>query len=748
MKNIKRIFYICTLIAACASGLSAQVTAILTQPKGCENNGMIELEIEGDGPFTIDWTTLESSGGFSPHPVEVAHEEWNNQTKIGDLPPGQYCVTVKNAKCCEAKQCFWLEKEGGNLKVAYKKNVSSCSGKPAPAADGEIYIEIPPKYQESDYDFKWTYKDYPNWVISTKKDLVGVQAETYVLTAYNKITGCEEILEVKLCCCPSFDEDGKLVILSNDELKNACDITANNMTVDAKATPPTGKGATNGSIVLTIKGAGSDPIYYRWRSSTGKEYFTKDIKNLPSGDYCYTVTNGCQTIKDCVPIYVCEEKPLKVTATLVKPCDEYMTVSPKNASGTIELVVTGGATPYKYIWNNGSTSPKNGNLKTGTYTVTITDKGGCTLAQTYILDKGLIIKEASSDPCGYNIFCENKKRPVFFENAKINIFVDDFDCRKLNIVCSATKKTLDVVNNPNPGLSKEEISDNCIVTAQCPNGVTVVTGFDSFNSTLLTGSDPSCSCVKCLRVDYCTRFGDVTKVIRKINIQPQKGKIFVAQNCASGCAQEVLCDGQFVDAFCVTCATGKDPDKFKIKYETNMTIGDLFKAQFSNKDAIFTEEDRLLFPEGVNAYTTLSEFEKISEDVEKRIKENPVSFDVLDLRDYTPTQCEKLDCHYSLVDNLGNDVLEKKVKDVTKISEINVYPNPTDGLLNIEIPYKQYPKSSIKLINALGQVVYKKDCTEESSIKIDMSQLTNGAYNVLINDCNNATIFTKVIVKD
>ena len=113
MKNIKRIFYICTLIAACVSGLSAQVTATLTQPKGCENNGMIELEIEGDGPFTIDWTTLENDG-FSPHPVEVAHEEWNNQTKITDLPPGQYCVTVKNAKCCEAKQCFWLEKEGNS----------------------------------------------------------------------------------------------------------------------------------------------------------------------------------------------------------------------------------------------------------------------------------------------------------------------------------------------------------------------------------------------------------------------------------------------------------------------------------------------------------------------------------------------------------------------------------------------------------------------------------------------------------
>ena len=595
MKNIKIIFYICTLIAALASSLSAQVTATLTQPKGCENNGMIELQIEGEGPFTIDWTTLEF-GGSTPQPTEVAHEEWNNQTKITDLAPGQYCVTVKNAKCCEAKQCFWLEKEGGSVKVAYKKNVSTCSGKPTLAIDGEIYIEIPSKYQESDYDFKWTYKDYPNWVISTKKDLVGVQAETYVLTAYNKITGCEEIIEVKLCCCPSFDENGKLVILSDDELKNACDITANNMTVDAKATPPTGKGATNGSIVLTIKGAGSDPMYYRWRSNTGKEYFTKDIKNLPSGDYCYTVTNGCQTIKDCVPIYVCEEKPMIITPKIAKPCD-YGEFKDK---GAIELTIGGGqnATPYKFIWKNGATTQSLSKLVAGEYCVTVTDKAGCTANQCVKVENQKY--EYKRVGCTDYHYCDGvevaKKDWGSFQA------YDPFDCRYLNTYCNDKPTT--PISSKFIGTKYVTNGASCILDEVCGNGKTYKTHF----GTPYEGLTDDCFYVKGCRFPSINKYYEYSKVNKL-----QKATIVALPNPDSPngfCKYEEYCNnvlifeyqGDYAGSPCQKGNFSADDINALLNNQNNGSSTNLYDGQPNLSEKVSIEKTTKRFEDAIKTY--------------------------------------------------------------------------------------------------------------------------------------------------
>ena len=759
MKNIKRIFYICTLIVSCVSGLSAQVTATLTQPKGCENNGMIELQIEGEGPFTIDWTTVETIGGFSLQMVHVAHEEWNNQTKITDLPPGLYCVTVKNAKCCEAKQCFWLEKEGGSVKVDYIKNASTCNGgvKQSPDQDGEIHIAIPPNYKESDYDFTWVLKEAPNNVISNKKDLFNVQViYTYVLTAYNKISGCEETLEVKLCCCGSaLDAQGNPIELTGKALELYCASnnpigTDPNINVTVKATPPTTIGASNGSIVLTVTGGGANPTYYyKWKETkSGKEFYTKDISGLPSGDYCYTVTNGCQTIKDCVPIYVCEEKPMKVTATLVKPCDELVTQY-KGTYGSITIKVSGGATPYKYKWDNGKTTASISTLKSGTYCVTITDKGGCTTKQCFKLENGKSEVSTSTAYCKTVTTCDGN-----LVNTVLGLpdchFDDPLDCAHQRCYCTLNGKVMSSTFFP---FDKLDFDANCNLFGYCnfPNdfGSTkslLEQGFKSQKDKFIQSGN--CICGTCGTISVCTFFSasgefEIPGSFTPSSSPPKNGpkkKASVGSQCSPDCEIDIFCGSSPFPAatLCTTC--GNVSADFNVGFAdwTTLTVGDLIVSLERDKKKEEKGNTRYVIPNEANLYTTLPEYNKIME----KMNEHPdafVSGHSVDISEYKALPCENT-C------KAGTTISNKKANGT--ITEINIYPNPTDGLLNIEIPYKQYPKSSIKLINALGQVTYKKDCTEESSIKIDMSQLTNGTYNVLINDCNNATIFTKVIVKD
>ena len=60
------------------------------------------------------------------------------------------------------------------------------------------------------------------------------------------------------------------------------------------------------------------------------------------------------------------------------------------------------------------------------------------------------------------------------------------------------------------------------------------------------------------------------------------------------------------------------------------------------------------------------------------------------------------------------------------LNEIFVYPNPTNDILNITIPSKNYNKISI--INSLGQIVYSKNIIYLQDIKIDFSNKKSGIY--------------------
>ena len=56
--------------------------------------------------------------------------------------------------------------------------------------------------------------------------------------------------------------------------------------------------------------------------------------------------------------------------------------------GTATAQVTGGTAPYSYLWSNGATTGSISNLCTGTYTVEVTDAGGCTFIAQGIVQSG------------------------------------------------------------------------------------------------------------------------------------------------------------------------------------------------------------------------------------------------------------------------------------------------------------------------------------------------------------------------
>ena len=138
-------------------------------------------------------------------------------------------------------------------------------------------------------------------------------------------------------------------------------------------------GFSDGSISTTLSG-GTAPYSFFWLGPNGYYATTQDIQNLISGTYTYYVTdaNGCDVL---FSIVVAEGQltPLQVNA-ITSDIDCF-----GNNSGSIDLTVSDGATPYSFIWSNGSTTEDLSNLSAGTYTVVVTDAAGQSYTSSYTI---------------------------------------------------------------------------------------------------------------------------------------------------------------------------------------------------------------------------------------------------------------------------------------------------------------------------------------------------------------------------
>ena len=80
-----------------------------------------------------------------------------------------------------------------------------------------------------------------------------------------------------------------------------------------------------------------------------------------------------------------------------------------NCDGFIGAIVSGGASPYTYLWNNDSTLTNDTiiNLCEGNYFVNITDNNGCTEEKTYVIEEPQQLSSTSAIPTtnGFAISC-------------------------------------------------------------------------------------------------------------------------------------------------------------------------------------------------------------------------------------------------------------------------------------------------------------------------------------------------------
>ena len=132
-------------------------------------------------------------------------------------------------------------------------------------------------------------------------------------------------------------------------------------------------GASTGSATVEASG-GTGPYEYLWDDVGAQE--TATAIGLTSGTYHVTITDahGCTAT---ATVIITQSDATVATGTQAN-------VSCKGgANGSIDLSVTGGSGSYTYLWNdNVTTDQDRTGLTAGTYSVTVTDIGGCTVTGT------------------------------------------------------------------------------------------------------------------------------------------------------------------------------------------------------------------------------------------------------------------------------------------------------------------------------------------------------------------------------
>ena len=203
----------------------------------------------------------------------------------------------------------------------------------------------------------------------------GIPAATFTKTTANlpKGTFCWTPTSADVSATPrSFT----VTVRDNACPNNAVQIFSYNITVTGLAATTTSvnaacSGSSTGSANVAPTG-GTAPYTYIWSNGST----AKTAANLVAGTYTVTVNDAgnCSVTK---------------TFSITQPTAAVLTATTTDANcfgaanGSIAATLTGGSTPYTYIWSNGKTTATNSAVAAGTYSLTVTDANGCSTSKTF-----------------------------------------------------------------------------------------------------------------------------------------------------------------------------------------------------------------------------------------------------------------------------------------------------------------------------------------------------------------------------
>jgi hypothetical protein len=291
------------------------------------SNGSISVEpVFGCEPYTYNW--LPAAG---------------NGPELNGLPPGNYLLTITDGSGRQILDTLSVSSAPTPELSPFSTDVQCSNGLGGSIASG-IAGGTPP------YHFEWL----PTAADTSYRS--ALPPGNYALTVTD-VHGCQDSATTSIAL------QGIISLMVDGQV-----IPCHGETGWLSATPVTG----------------AAPYQWLWQGWPGTDSLAQP---LGPGQYSVTVTDafGC-TASNTFPFL---NDPSLLTASI----DSDPQTNLNMPNGAAELTSVGGGSPafpplapYQYNWSNGGMEAFIGGLTAGTYTVTITDKNGCTLALEVLVD--------------------------------------------------------------------------------------------------------------------------------------------------------------------------------------------------------------------------------------------------------------------------------------------------------------------------------------------------------------------------
>ena len=293
---------------------------------GASVGSVMGVTCNGDSNGSI---TISTTGSTGPYLFD-----WNGSLPDGsatqiNLSGGSYSVTVTDDNGCRRTLPNIMVGEPDEIDIIGSPTAI------APGGTGGITVEV--EGGRAPYDYSW---DGPGGFSSNSEDLINLTAPgTYCLT----VTDNSDCTDVQC-----FSVMGQLAVISTVVNVGCAD-------------------QADGSIDITVSG-GSGNYDYSWGDGTTIISNDQDLTGLNPGEYTVTITSGSSQITQTVNLD--PATPIVIDGT----------VTPANSgdNGAIVLTVTGGTTPYSFLWDDGVTTQNRTGLASGQHCVTVTDANDCT----------------------------------------------------------------------------------------------------------------------------------------------------------------------------------------------------------------------------------------------------------------------------------------------------------------------------------------------------------------------------------